>query len=51
MARTCRKRQSGGATAHPLALDVGMRDRGQDDVMLPAGIRAAFEMIEAQLRS
>ena len=44
-----RKRQSGRATAHPLALDVRVGDGGQDHVMLPAGIRAAFEMVETEL--
>ena len=34
---------------HPLALNVGMRDGSQDDVMMSPRIRSAFEVVEAQL--
>jgi hypothetical protein len=40
--------QTGGAASHALALDVGVRHGRQDDMMLPAGIRPALEMIEPQ---
>ena len=47
---TClRKRQSRAvAWAHPLGLEKRIRDRADRHVMLPAGIRPAFEMIEAE---
>ena len=34
--------------SNPLALNIRMRDGGQDDVMLPTGITPPFEMVEAQ---
>lgn len=43
-----RKCQSGGAAAHALALDVRVSDRGQDDMMLPAGIAPSLEVVEPQ---
>src|SRR2546425_1281231 len=43
-----RKRQSGGAAAHPLALDVRVSHGRQHDVMLPTRIRASLEVIEAE---
>src|SRR5258708_38692303 len=43
-----REGQTGGPTAHALALDVGVRDGREDDMMLPAGIAPALEMIEPQ---
>ena len=44
-----RKHQPGGAPAHAFALDVRVRDRRQDDMVLPAGIAPALEVVEAQL--
>src|SRR5262245_13205374 len=41
-----RERQANGAAAPPLALDVRVGHCCQDDVVLPAGIAASFEMIE-----
>ena len=38
----------GSAAARPLALEKGVGDGGEHDVMLPAGIRAAFEVVEAE---
>ena len=37
-----------GAAAVAFALQPGVRERGEDDVALPAGKRAAFEVIEAE---
>ena len=42
------KGQSGGATAHPLALDVRMRHGRQHDMVLPTGIRPSLEVIESK---
>lgn len=44
-----RKRQSGRAAAHPLALDVGVGDRREHDMRLPPRGRPPFEVIESQL--
>ena len=38
----------GGHAAHPLPLEEGVRDRGQDGVMLPSRVRAAFEVVEPE---
>ena len=43
-----RKREPRGATAHPLALDVGVRDGRQHDMMLPTGLRATLEVVEPE---
>jgi hypothetical protein len=42
------KRQPSGTAAHPLALNVGVRDRRQHGVVLPAGPRPALEVVEAK---
>lgn len=43
-----RERQRGVSPLAPLALEEAVGQCGQDDVALPAGQRAAFEMIEAE---
>jgi hypothetical protein len=44
-----REGQPGGSEAHPLALDLGVRNGGQDDMMLPAERGPGLEMIEPEL--
>ena len=48
IARTTGNVSGARRAAHPLALDIGVSDRRQDHMMLPAGIAAAFEVVEPQ---
>src|SRR4051812_35444536 len=41
-------RQASRTPTHPLALDVGVRDGLQHDVVLPAGIGPTFEVVDAK---
>jgi hypothetical protein len=43
-----RQRRLVGAASLPLALEPRVRERGEDDVALPARERAPFEVIEAE---
>ena len=50
IARTAGNVSAGSASVpHPFALQEGVRDGGEHHVMVPAGIRAPFEMIETEL--
>ena len=48
IARTTGNVRDAPRSAHPFPLNVGVRDGGQDDVMLPPGVAAPFEMIQPE---
>lgn len=44
-----RERQASTASTHTFVLDVRVRDGSQHDMMVPAGIAPAFEVIQPEL--